>query len=116
MPFVVGSRVHSEVSKKLTVSKTHGWRMTGGHVSKLIYVYIYIYIYIYIYTLNIYIYIYIYCRALTVTAADPKETFLGAHTSYVSNWVRSGQVRKVLLSPQSGRHGAPQRGEPARKT
>ena len=27
-----------------------------------------------------------------------KETFLGAHTSYVSNWVRSGQVRKVLFN------------------
>ena len=39
-----------------------------------------------------------YCRALTGTAADPKETFLGAHTSYVSNWVRSGQVREVLFN------------------
>ena len=34
-----------------------------------------LYSYIYIYILYIYVYL-IYCRALTGTAADPKETFI----------------------------------------
>ena len=44
-----------------------------------------------------------YCGALTGTAADPKETFLGAHTSHVSNWVRNGQIRKAWKTKHDGK-------------
>ena len=50
-PFVVGSRIHSEVPTTLSVSKTHGAHTTAEHIKlSLIYIYIYMYIYIYIRT------------------------------------------------------------------
>ena len=66
-------------------------------------IYIYTYIYICIYSIAHFLLYIIYCRALTGTAADPKETFLGAHTSHVSNWVRNGQVRKAWKTKHDGK-------------